>query len=127
MSYLIALFGEAEKGALGHPYLFGSLPQMALTLGNPPTGSQGLHFAVQTLLYKRKLLFFRVESEGFATSDYLSGLKYLRCKAALHLPSAICLPGVGDRNIIEDAANFCKQSKSFLIITPRDLFDFLMS
>ena len=124
MKHLIALFGEAEKGALRHPYLFTSLPQMALTLGNPPKDSMGLFFAVQTLLHEHKLLFFRVEEEGFTPKDYIAGLLYLKQQPAL-LPSAICLPGTSDRRIIDETALSCQKTKSFLVITEKDLFDYL--
>ena len=126
MGHLIALFGEAEKGAFRHPYLLTSLPQAALTLGNPPVGSCGLHFAVQTLLYDRKLLFFRVEEEGFSPKDYLAGLSYLKQQQELP-PTAICLPGASDCHIINKTIDLCKQMGSFLIMTEKDLFDYLTS
>ena len=126
MNHLIALFGESEKGTFRHPYLLTSLPQAALTLGNPPIGSFGLHFAVQTLLYDRNLLFFRVEEEGFAPKDYMAGLSYLKQQSAL-LPIAICLPGASDCLIINETIDLCKKMGSFLIMTEKDLFDYLTS
>ncbi len=125
MKYLIALFSEAEKGRFNHPYLCNSLEQLSDTFGNPPAGSKGLYFAIQALLYQRDILFFRVEEEGFSASDYLAGIHYIRQFGPRLLPTAICLPGVGDPNILKETDRLCKKLSSFLIITPHDLFDYL--
>ena len=72
---MIAWFGEAEKGAYHTPYPISSLDELVGTFGHPPKFSTGLFYAVQTLLYDKSLLFFRVEEEGFSFNDYLIGLR----------------------------------------------------
>ena len=96
MPYLIALFGEAEKGEYSYAYLLNSLTQLVDFLGNPPPESLGLFCAVQALLYKRDLLFFRVREEGFSYEDYIEGLHLLENPNNSLEISAVCLPGVGD-------------------------------
>jgi hypothetical protein len=124
MRYTIFLFGEAERGEYCTPFLCKSLPQLADTFGNPPEESQGILYAVQALLYERELIYFRVKEEGFSTQDYLKGLKLLQNKEALPI-AAICMPGVGDEAIIEATNPICALHKSFLIISEKDLYDFL--
>lgn len=124
MSGAIFLFGEAEKGAFCTPLLCTSLPQLMDTVGNPPEDSEGIVYAIQTLLYEKKLIFFRVKEEGFSTVDYMKGFKLLQ-KKQLSLPlTAICMPGVGDATIIEAANPICALYRSPLIITERDLYDY---
>ncbi len=121
MRHIIFLFGAAEKGEFCTPYLCKTLPHLADTFGNPPEGSQGLLYAVQTLLYERELIYFRVEEEGFSLNDYRKGINLLKNKE-IPLPiSAICLPGVGDPEIIEACGSIC------LIINEKDLQDYLTS
>jgi len=124
-NYPVALFGEAEKGDFGTAYFFQSLPQVVDSLGNPPAESKGLIYAVQTLLYKRELLYFRVKEEGFSYQDYFYGLRLLeKQEGSLNL-SAICLPGVGDREIIKVVTQICDLYKIVMITTEPDLYDFL--
>lgn len=122
MRPIVALFGEAEKGQFQVPYLLKDMPQLMDCLGHPPDESEGLFFAIQTLLFKRDLIFFRVEAEGFSESDYFSGLKYLQKIQALQ---AICLPGVGDPKIIHACQPICHIHRSCLITTQKDLYDYL--
>src|SRR5690242_2169149 len=98
MRHTIALFGESEKGEFKKPYILHELPQLIDFLGNPPEGSVGLFFAIQSLLYKREIIYFRVEEEGFSRGDYMIGFKYLEPLKQLH---ALALPGVGDIEILE--------------------------
>jgi hypothetical protein len=122
----IFLFGEAEKGAFCTPLVCRSLPQLIDTVGNPPEESQGILYAVQTLLYERELIFFRVKEEGFSTQDYLRGLNILKQNAkALNL-AAICMPGVGDVDLIDAISPICQLHKSLLILNEKDLYDYLM-
>jgi len=123
----VVTFGEAEKGELRIPYFFHSLAQLAEALGNPPEESQGLHYAIQALLFKQGLLFFRVEEEGFSTKDYLAGLKHLAKTESATPINAICLPGVGDSEIIDYAHQVCHLHKSLLIMNEKDLYDYLTS
>lgn len=125
MRHKVFLFGEAEKGEFCTPLICKSLAQMADTLGNPPEESQGILYAVQALLYERELIFFRVKEEGFSTQDYMRGLKLLQNKESILTISAICMPGVGDAEIIQATSPVCSLHKSFLIINEKDLYDFL--
>ena len=104
---LVALFGESEKGDFGHPYLCESLPQLVDYLGQPPAMSQGLHFAVQALMYHQALLFFRVREEGFSTQDYYYGLRLLKDQEKVPDLGALCMPGVGDVEIIQASSIVC--------------------
>lgn len=123
--YTMALFGEAEKGDYQTAYYMRSLPQLVDYLGNPPPNSQGLFYAVQALLYERQLIFFRVKEEGFSHQDYFSGLKLLQNQSILSEISAICLPGVGDANILEAITPICATYHSILITNEADLYDYL--
>lgn len=125
--YTIALFGEAERGEFQAPYQFTSLEQLVEALGNPPPNTKGLHFAIQALLFERRLIFFRVREEGFSTPDYLLGLRYLKERPSDFPLSAICLPGVGDDEIIDASKPVCQVRKSLLIVNESDLFDYLTS
>ncbi|MES2345513.1 MAG: hypothetical protein V4494_06225 [Chlamydiota bacterium] len=126
MRRTIFLFGEAEKGAFCTPLVCRSLPQLIDTLGNPPEESQGILYAVQTLLYERELIFFRVAEEGFSTQDYLRGLNLLKQNTSTLDLAAICMPGVGDAELINATSPVCHLYKSFLILNEKDLYDYLM-
>lgn len=126
MRQKIFLFGEAEKGDFCTPLLCKSLPQLADTFGNPPEETQGILYGVQALLYDRDLIYFRVKEEGFSIQDYVKGLKVLRRDPLLSV-TAICMPGMGDADIIEAAGPICSLHKSFLIVNERDLYDYLTS
>lgn len=123
--HTMALFGETEKGQYKKPYVLRDLAQLVDTFGNPPQGSQGLFFAVQALLYQRELVFFRVEEEGFSIPDYCFGLKYLEDPEKIKRLHALCLPGIGDPKIMNASCVLCEKRKSFLIMTQKDLYDYL--
>lgn len=125
MRHAIFLFGEAEKGEFCTPLLCKSLPQLAETFGNPPEESLGIIYAVQALMYERELIFFRVKEEGFSVSDYMRGIRLLENKDAFHGLSAICMPGVGDAEIIDATNTICSLYRSLLITTEKDLYDYL--
>lgn len=118
----IALFGEAERGQFQKAYVLRELPQLVDVLGNPPPESQGIHFAVQALLYRRELIFFRVEEEGFSAEDYFFGLKHLESVKKLN---ALCMPGVGMLEIMEASKSLCEKHKSLLLTSQKDLYDYL--
>lgn len=120
----MALFGEAERGEYRTPYYCETLPQLVDFLGNPPDESRGLFYAVQALLFNRKLIFFRVRQEGFSYSDYHFGLQVL-ASGATQL-SAICTPGAGSSEIISAAVPVCKIHHSVLIVNQSDFYDYLM-
>lgn len=123
--HTIFLFGEAEKGAFCTPLRLKSLPELAETCGNPPPESLGILYAVQALLYERELIYFRVKEEGFSISDYMRGIKLLQNSTLFDNLAAICMPGVGDEEIIDLSTNVCSLHKSFLITGEKDLYDFL--
>lgn len=124
-NYTIALFGEAEKGDYETAYFFQSLPDVVDLLGNPPPETQGLHLAVQVLLYHRNLLFFRVREEGFSYQDYFAGLQLLEKQDTISHITALCLPGVGDSKIIHAMTPFCLNHHSFMITNESDFYDYL--
>lgn len=124
--YTVALFGEAEKGIYHKPYHCDTLPQLVESLGNPPTESLGLYYAVQALLFKRKIIFFRVAEEGYSLQDYFLGLQMLEDQAAFGRLEAIAIPGVGNSDIIHAMTPICIQHKSILLLTERDFFDYMM-
>lgn len=123
--HTMALFGEAEKGQFQRPYILRSMPQLVDILGNPPPDSQGLFFAVQALLYQRELIFFRVKEEGFSAADYFFGLNYLEDSEKVERVHALCLPGIGDPEIMKSSILVCERRKSLLITTQKDLYDYL--
>lgn len=127
MKQIIALFGEAEKGAYKKPHTFQKLPQLVDVLGNPPGDSEGLFFAVQALLYNREIIFFRVAEEGFSLLDYYNGLRILENKENVQHVDALCLPGVGNPEILKACEGVCQIHKSFLFTNQKDLYDFLTS
>lgn len=125
MRLKIFLFGEAEKGDYCTPFVCKSLPQLADTFGNPPEESRGLMYAVQAILYERELIYFRVKEEGFSINDYMRGIKLLGNKETFGGLSAICMPGVGDAEIIEATTPICTLHKSLLITSEKDLYDYI--
>jgi hypothetical protein len=125
MRHTIFLFGEAEKGDFCTPLLCRSLPQLAQTFGNPPEESLGLLYAIQALMFERELIYFRVKEEGFSVSDYMRGIRLLENREAFHDLTAICMPGVGDAEIIDATSSICSLYRSLLITTEKDLYDYL--
>ncbi len=119
------LFGAAEKGVIGQPMSVASLDQLFDQLGHPPEQSEGIHYAVRVLLFQCSLIYFRVAEEGFSFSDYMTGLKWLK-KTPLHSELlAICLPGVGDEEIIQATTAICHLHECLLIVSQKDLYDYL--
>lgn len=125
MRRTVFLFGEAERGEFCTPLLCKSLSQLAETFGNPPEESLGILYAVQALMFERELIFFRVKEEGFSISDYMRGIRLLENKETFHNLAAICMPGVGDAEIIDATNPICSLHHSLLITTERDLYDYL--
>ncbi len=126
MNYTIALFGEAERGRYKTAYHCQDLAALACHLGEPPDrDSLGLQLAIQTLLYNCSVIFFRVEEEGFSQEDYFFGLNFLKNREKFPQIAAVGIPGVGDFSIIEATTLVCMLHNSLLIITEKDLYDFL--
>jgi len=124
--FTIALFGEAQRGHFRTAYFCKTLEELREHLGEPPTENcLGLSFAVQALLFKRNVIYFRVHEEGFSTQDYLSGLDFLIQKEQFPEIAALCLPGVGNTEIIEATIPICHLHKSFLIFTEKDFYDYI--
>ncbi len=123
--HTLFLFGAAEKGEKCKPIHCSSIEQLLEFLGNPPESSEGISYAIQALLFQHGLIYFRVSEEGFSSDDYIVGLKLLR-KKEIGMPlHAICMPGVGDQELIQAATPICLLYKSILIITAKDLYDYL--
>ena len=125
MGHKVALFGEAEKGDFHSLLFFSNLPLLAETLGHPPEGSHGLHLAIQTLMFKRDLIYIRVKEEGFSVRDYMQGLQLLKQTESVKKLSAICMPGVGSGEIIDQAIELCRKFHCMVITTERDFYDYL--
>lgn len=123
MLQTIALFGESEKGAYQTPHVLTQMPQLLDVLGNPPEESLGLFFAIQTILFNRELIFIRVPEEGYSRADYMYGLKML--KEYPKPLSALCLPGVGDPEILGETKKL--RHNPLLITNQKDLYDYLTS
>lgn len=121
----IALFGEAERGELRTAYFCQSLEELSTFLGNPPRESHGLYMAVQLLLHNYHIVYFRVREEGYSVADYRDGLQLLEEKPRSLCLSALCLPGVGKTEIIEESARICMALHSLLIMSEKDLYDYL--
>ncbi len=124
----IALFGESEKGDYHKPYHCKSTEQLLCLLGHPPKDSRGIYYAIQVLLFERDLLYLRVKEEGFSYDDYLIGLRLLLDPSQIDSQttvSALCLPGVGDKEIIQATSPICNTHHSVLLINEPDLYDYL--
>ena len=119
----IAIFGESEKGRFTNPYFLKSLPSLLDTLGTPPKESEGIYFAIQFILYGYESIFFRVSEEGFSVEEYLKGFWFL--KRDVKKIHALAIPGVGNKKIIEETKEVCDLHGSLLVITEKDLYDYL--
>ena len=125
MNQLVFLFGEAEKGHFCSPVPCRCLLELSENFGNPPEESQGIFYAIQTLLYERELIYFRVREEGFSFPDYKRGLHLLRNREVHQSPAAICMPGMGDAHIIDETSEICYIFHSLLITSEKDFYDYL--
>lgn len=125
MMHTVALFGEAEKGEYRTAYYVETLGQLSDSLGHPPEDSEGLYYAVQALLYRRGVIFFRVKEEGFSIEDYLLGLHFLQNRDLVPQLSALCLPGMGNAHVIEASTPVLQMHDSLLITSQNDLYDYL--
>jgi hypothetical protein len=119
------LFGSSEKGEAGKPLYVSSLQQLWEGLGHSPQDSEGIKYAVQALLFQRRLIYFRVVEEGYSPADYKQGLQLLEQNVIKEKVVAICMPGVGDSNLIKAVTPICYKHQSVLIISEKDLYDFL--
>lgn len=127
MHDMIALFGEAERGAFQKAHVCQSLQQLVDYFGQPPPQTTGLAMAIQAILSNRQLIFFRVEEEGFSLSDYYRGLHKLESTDLVLRLVAIGLPGVGDEELLRTSQEICRAHHSILLMTEQDLYDYLMT
>ncbi len=125
MRQRVAIFGESEKGRFHFLYYFLNLPSLMDTLGNPPDESQGLHLAIQTLLFDHDLIYIRVKEEGFSKKEYQVGLELLNNSGKLDDLTAVCLPGVGSKELVSLSTRLCVEKRALLLTTQKDLFDYL--
>lgn len=125
-SSAIALFGEAEKGDLETVYYCSRMEQLFHFFGQPPNDTTGLFYAIQTLLYQKPIIYFRVRQEGMSLKDYHFGLHLLR-DYARKIPhvGALFLPRVGSKAIIDEGLSICQENRSLLLITEADFYDYL--
>ncbi len=122
----IALFGEAERGEFKHAYWLYSLPEVLDVLGEPPEHSHGVNLAIQSILYDKSVLYFRVEEEGFSFEDYYFALKFIESQdLVLQRLLGLCAPGVGDCKLLKLLGPVCEKTKSLLIVSESDFYDYL--
>lgn len=121
----IFLFGEAEKGEMCTPLRLSCPVQLFEKFGQAPENTIGIDHAMQTLLNQHELIFYRVKEEGFSREDYFRGVRLLADHGKKMNLSAICLPGVGDKEIIESLGLICLKIGALLILSSKDLFDYL--
>lgn len=122
---LIALFGEAEKGSFQNGTLCSTLLELEAVYGQPPAHAKGLLFAVQSLLFHYKLLFFRVEEEGFHTEGYLRGFKRLLESNLSQKLLGIGIPGTSDEIVLSAVEPLLIRHSPVLILTESDLYDLI--
>ena len=121
----VVIFGEAERGRFHMPLALNSLEEVYRSLGNPPSDSNGIYFAIQTMLYDHRLIYFRVEEEGYNIKDYMVGFQLLKEGRAIQNVDAIGLPGVGSNEIIDSATLLSHKLHCLLLTREKDLYDYL--
>jgi hypothetical protein len=120
----LALFGSSQKGAHNEFFFHKSLLDLWLALGEPPSETEGLYFAIQAILYGKSVLFFRVAEEGENNDDYHKGLQLLRDNSSSLPPiGALFLPKVGSHDIIEEGLSLCRTQHSLLLMKEADFYD----
>jgi len=55
----------------------------------------------------------------------MRGIRLLKNKEAFRDLTAICMPGVGDAEIIDATSPICSLYRSLLITSEKDLYDYL--
>ena len=120
----VLLFGEAEKGEYCTPLQLRDVPDLLEKLGHPPEDTQGIDYAIQTLLAGQEVLFFRVHEEGFSLEDYKRGLQLLLNEGNTLQLSAICMPGMGDPSVIQALSPICQAMQILLLVSERDFYDY---
>lgn len=123
----LVLFGEAEKGSLCKGVFCRTLDQLVDIYGNPPPSTKGLLLAIQSLLYGRELVYFRVREEGYSVEDYYEAIYQIEKADWENNIAAFGLPGVGDSEIITAITPLCRIHHSLIITTQSDFYDYLTS
>jgi len=122
----IALFGQATKGELNTLYRCKNVEELFSYFGEPPSDSEGLFHAIQTLLYGRTILYYRVHEEGVSVQDYYLGLKLLQENLfSLDPIGALFLPRVGESQLLDEGFHLCRKSGSLLLIEAADFYDYI--
>ena len=123
---VVALFGQAEKGAWDTLYFCSTPIDLYTYLGDPPQDTCGLHFALQMLSFGMPIMYFRVREEGVSYHDYCFGFKLLKqAHTAVITLKALFLPGVGSQELIDEGAKLCQDRHSLLIMTESDFYDYI--
>ncbi len=122
----VTLFGEAEKGELCIGRFCSTLWQLWDSFGEPPENTEGLFYAIQSLNFGKPVLYFRVEEEGSSLEDYEIALSGLESSIPEQTKiGAIFLPKMGARKVISHCLHICVRHAGLLIMTNKDLFDYL--
>ena len=90
-------------------------------------GIQGVEYPLVADLTKTISRQYQVlkEEEGFSAADYRRGIRLLEKKELFYNLSAVCVPGVGDAELIHEISSICHLHRSILITAEKDLYDFL--
>ena len=123
--YNVVLFWGGGKREFNTAYLCQDLEQLDDFFGHPPPHSRGLYYAVQTLLFKQQLIFFRVLEEGFSIQDYLTGVRLLEQQTFFSHLDVIGVPGVGDPVVLNALQPLCMQYHTLLLTNEADFYDYL--
>lgn len=122
---MLFVFGESEKGPLCRPTFCREPLELFNYFGHSLEATSGFYLAIQSLLYKRPCIFFRVKNEGFSRPDYLKGLHILKSDLAKLEISALGVPGLSDPEIFDELERHCQIRRSILIFEQKDLIDYL--
>ncbi len=120
----VLIFGEAKRGEFLKLFYINTLPELSTFLGEPTDEGIGIHMAIQSLLFHKKVLFIKVAEEGYSFDHYSLGFKEIEKKQEL-LISAIALPGVGSSKIVKEATLLAKKKKAIILLTEKDLYDLM--
>ena len=121
----VATFGESGKGEFRTAYFCHDILQLYEKIGEPVEGAAAIDFAVQALLQRQNVIFFRIAEEGFSEEDYLAGLRFLGNTDLVQGVNAVYLPGVGTERVIQQAIEVCELHNSILVMNEADLYDYM--
>lgn len=123
----IFLFGASEKGVFRTPIHLYTIEELFNRLGSMPTHTEGIYYAIQALLFEKNLIFYRIEEEGSNLEDYRQGIRLLKQQPFQTTLSAICMPGMSDEEIVHEILPICYMYQSLLVVSEKDLYDYLTS